>query len=78
MVRFERWSEEEKQYVLVHMSTIPANSVTCKKHKIRLKDAFDLTKIVRTIKDTQTQIIREISTKHSIGDRPVHRQNILS
>ena len=23
MVRFECWSEEEKQYVSVHMSTIP-------------------------------------------------------
>ena len=66
MVRFERWSEEAKQYVLVHMSTIPpANSVTCKKI-IEAKRSYQMEK---TKKDTQTQIIREVQAQNiDIGD----------
>ena len=42
MIRFERWSEKERQYVLRHMSKPPpSNSVTCKKDKLEAKRYCD-------------------------------------
>ena len=68
MVRFERWSKEEKQYVLVHKSTIPpANSVTCKKIKLieAKRCCHNLTKMEKTKKShTNTNHKRGASTKH--------------
>jgi len=38
MIRFERWSEKEREYVLRHMSTPPpSNSVTCKRDRLEAK-----------------------------------------
>ena len=38
MIRFERWSEKEKEYALAHLDTLPPhNSVTCKKDKLEAK-----------------------------------------
>ena len=38
MIRFERWSEKEKDYALAHLDTPPPrNSVTCKKDKLEAK-----------------------------------------
>lgn len=69
MVRFERWSEEEKQYVLAHMSTIPpADSVTCKKDKLEAKrycrDHLHIPKWKKNKKDTQTQITRHMQVQN--------------
>ena len=51
MIRFERWSEKEKDYALAHLDTPPPrNSVTCKKDKLEAKrsQSFTHTKMEKT------------------------------
>ena len=80
MARFERWSKEEKQYVLIHKSTVPpANSVTCKKIKLieAKRCCHNLTKMEKTKKDTQTQIIRVVQAQNiDIGERDMQALSI--
>ena len=38
LIRFERWSEEEREYAMRHLSTPPPpNSVTCKRDKLEAR-----------------------------------------
>ena len=54
MIRFQRWSEKERQSVLRHMSKPPlSNSVTCKKDKLEAKRYCDTPDHVSKWKNSQ-------------------------
>ena len=43
MIRFERWSEKEREYALRHLITPPpSNTVTCRKDKLKQNDTLIL------------------------------------
>ena len=79
MIRFERWSEKEKDYALAHLDTPPPrNSVTCKKDKLEAKrsQSFTHTKMEKDKSLCTRHAITRNTTTHSIAKHAITRHTV--